>query len=109
MAAGIGYATVLNLNYVFTTLADPGSTGLRIADFTLSQALLTGLSITIRGGLIVGNPVDSKGVPSSTGNAAFQGIGAAIFLVVVLFSAFYFLINNADERARLRNRPESLR
>ena len=141
MAAGIGYATVLNLNYAFTTLADPASSALRIAEFTLTQvsisliigyflaelslsdeaivfglpgslllaAFLTGLTITVRGGLIVGNPLDSRGVPSGTGNNAFQGLGAAIFLVVVLFSSFYFLINNADERTRLRSRPEYLR
>jgi RsiW-degrading membrane proteinase PrsW (M82 family) len=135
MAAGIGYATVLNLNYTFTTLADPASSALRIAEFTLAQvaiglimgyllaelnlsqdttvfslpaglllaAFLTGLTITVRGGLVVSNPIDGKGNPSSTGNSAVQGLGAAIFLVVLLFSAFYFLINNADERARLRS------
>jgi hypothetical protein len=134
MAAGIGYATVLNLNYVFSTLADPASSALRITEFTLAQvaislimgyllaelnlshdttvfslpgglllaSFLTGLSITLRGGLVVSNPIDGRGNPSSTGNSAFQGLGAAIFLVIVMFSAFYFLINNADERARLR-------
>lgn len=134
MAAGIGYATVLNLNYVFSTFADPASTALRIAEFTLAQvaislimgyllaelnlsqdtivfslpgglllsSFLTGLAITLRGGLVVSNPIDGRGNPSSTANSAFQGLGAAVFLVVVMFSAFYFLINNADERARLR-------
>ncbi|MEP7285244.1 MAG: PrsW family glutamic-type intramembrane protease [Chloroflexota bacterium] len=136
MAASIGYATVVNLNYVFNTIADPGSAALHVAEFTLIQlavgiimgyflaelklsrdagvfwvpggllfaALLTGLAITFRGGLIVG------GIgPNGNASTAFQGLGIAIFLVAVLFASFYFLINNADERSRGRSRTEFTR
>jgi RsiW-degrading membrane proteinase PrsW (M82 family) len=133
MAAGIGYATVLNLNYVFSNAADPSGVALRVAEYTLSQlaisvimgyylaesklnrntsllwlpaalmfgALLTGLFVAVRGGLIVGSVSTA-----STASNGIQGLGAAVILVVVLFYSFYFLINNADERTQLRSRPE---
>ena len=133
MAAGIGYATILNLNYVFNNAADPTGVALRVAEYTLSQlaisvvmgyylaevklnrdanilwlpiallfgSLLTGLFITVRGGLIVGSISTA-----TTANNGVQGLGIAVFLVVVLFYSFYFLINNADERTQLRSRPE---
>jgi protease PrsW len=135
MAAAIGYATVTNLNFAFDVTATPATYALRIAETTLSQfaigtivgyflselkltrntgifwlpgglllaALLTGLSIVFRGGLVVG------GISATaTGSNALQGLGVAVFLVVALFSTFYFLITNADERAQLRSRPEFL-
>ncbi len=133
MASAIGYATALNLNYAFTTIADPASSALRIVEFTLPQvaistimgyflaelkisrdagifwlpgglllaSVLAGISIAFRGGLVVGSI-------STTSNASnpLQGLGIAVFLVIGLFASFYFLINNADERAHLRGRPE---
>lgn len=131
MAAAIGYATVVNVDFVLNNSANPSVYALRIAEFTLTHfatstimgyflaelkltrgttifwlpgglvlaSLLASLSVVLRGGLIVG------GIgPSSTGNTAFQGLGAAVFLVIFLFASIYFLINNADERAQLRGR-----
>jgi RsiW-degrading membrane proteinase PrsW (M82 family) len=132
-AAAVGYATALNLNYAFSTNADPAASALRIVEFTLPQiaistimgyflaelkisrdagifwlpgglllaSFLAGLSIAFRGGLVVGSI-------STTSNASnpLQGLGIAIFLVIALFASVYFLINNADERAHLRGRPE---
>jgi hypothetical protein len=131
LAAAIGYATVVNVDFVLNNSANPSVYALRIAEFTLTHlatstimgyflaelkltrgtsifwmpgglllaALLASLSIVLRGGLVVG------GIgPSSTGNTAFQGLGAAVFLVIFLFASIYFLINNADERAQLRGR-----
>ncbi len=135
MAAAVGYATVLNLNFALTVTATPMVYALRVAENTLVQlavgtivgyflaelkltrntgifwlpgglllaALLTGLAIVFRGGLVVGG-ISTTG----TANNAFQGLGVAIFLVIALFSSIYFLINNADERAQLRSRPEFL-
>ncbi len=135
MAAGIGYATVLNLNYAFVTSATPQMYALRFAETTFVQlavgtimgyflaelkltrstgifwlpgglllaAFLTSLAIVFRGGLVVGG-ISATG----TANNAVQGLGMAVFLVIALFSSIYFLINNADERAHLRGRPEFL-
>jgi len=132
-AAGIGYATVLNLNYAFTTIADPASIALRVSEFTLMQvsistimgyalaelklssaasifwlpgslllaSVLTGLGITFRGGLVVSAVSDR-----SNASIPLQGLGAALFLAFALLASFYFLINNADERARMRGQPE---
>ncbi len=135
MAAAIGYATVLNLDFALNTTATPMTYALRISETTLSQlaigtimgyflaelkltrntgifwlpgglvlsSLLTGLAIVFRGGLIVGGVSTT-----STANNAVQGLGVAVFLVIVMFASVYFLINNADERAQLRSRPEFL-
>jgi RsiW-degrading membrane proteinase PrsW (M82 family) len=133
MAAAIGYATVLNLDYALNITATPAIYTLRITEITMVQlavstivgyflselkltrntaaywlpgglllaALLDSLAIVFRGGLIVGGVS-----PDSTANNAFQGLGAAVFLVVFLFSSVNFLVNNADERATLRSRTE---
>jgi RsiW-degrading membrane proteinase PrsW (M82 family) len=133
MAAATGYATVLNLNYALNVSATPAVYALRITEITLVQlavstivgyflselkltyntapywlpaglllaALIESLAIVFRGGLIVGGVS-----PDSTANNAFQGLGAAVFLVVLLFTSVNFLINNADESAVLRNRTE---
>jgi hypothetical protein len=136
MAAAIGYATVLNLNYAFGALVDPASAALRVVEFTLTQlalstiigfflaelklnrninivwmpagllasALLAGIAVAFRGGLVVGAIS-----PTASGSTALQGISIAIFLVIVLFSSFYFLINNLDERAELSARSDFTR
>lgn len=132
LTAAIGYATVLNLNYVFNENALPSATVLRIAEFTLSQvavstimgffisemklsqlpaivlpaglllsSLVNALSITLRAGLVVGQIS-----ATSTASVPLQGLGVPIALVVFMFSAFNFLINNADERETLRLRGE---
>jgi hypothetical protein len=132
LTAAIGYATVLNLNYVFNENALPSATVLRIAEFTLSQvavstimgfflsemklsvlpaitlpaglllaSLVNALSITLRAGLVVG-PIS----PTTTASVPAQGLGVPILLLVFLFTAFNFLINNADERETLRLRGE---
>ena len=132
LTAAIGYATVLNLNYVFDANALPSATVLRITEFTLSQvavstimgfflsemklsalpaltlpaglllaSVVNALSITLRAGLVVG-PIS----PTSTASIPAQGLGVPILLLVFMFSAFNFLINNADERETLRLRVE---
>ncbi|MCC7447287.1 MAG: PrsW family intramembrane metalloprotease [Anaerolineae bacterium] len=136
LAASVGYATVLNVNFALNSTASLSMGALRITELALSQmaistimgfflaelkityrpaifwlpgslllaALLTGFAVTFRGGLVVG------GVgPDSTGNNAFQGLGASVFLVIFLFATFNFLINNADERAETRRRAEFAR
>ena len=130
MAAGLGFATALNLVLAFGENLSIESAALRMTETTLAQVAITpilgfalyelrrvrasvflspvavlvagvfnALSIVIRAGLIVGTP----GV-TSTGNAAFLGLGMAVFLVVVLFSSVGFLVGNADERDELRRR-----
>jgi RsiW-degrading membrane proteinase PrsW (M82 family) len=133
LAAGVGYATALNLNYVLNNSADPASFALRISEFTLLQyaaglivgyflaelkfsknqaifwmpgallggALLTGVMTAARGGLIVGGL-------STTSNASnpVQGVIGVAALTAIMFGSFYGLINNADERTRLRGRRE---
>jgi hypothetical protein len=132
LTAAIGYATVLNLNYVFNEPALASATVLRIAEFTLSQmavstimgfflsemklsalpaialpaglllaSVVNALSITLRAGLVVGAIS-----PTSTASVPLQGLGVPIVLIVFMFSAFNFLINNADERETLRLRGE---
>lgn len=68
-------------------------------------AFMTGIYMTARGGTIVGSLVGAAGGPANA-NSALQGLGVAIFFVIVLFVSLNTLITNADERARLRNRPE---
>jgi hypothetical protein len=139
LACGLGYATALNLNFALSSTLDPTAMALRVAETTLSQfaistivgyflndlkinpsilsmpgamllaSLITGLSIVVRGGLIVGavSPPSATSAGSS-GSTALQGLGVSIFLVALLFAIFYFLINNADMRAQLRSRPDFL-
>ncbi len=98
----IGYFLAeLTLNSTPSILSMPGA--------LLLGALVTGLAVTVRGGLVVGgvSPVSATSAGTS-GSTALQGLGVAVFLVVVLFAIFYFLINNADMRAQLRSRPEFL-
>ena len=136
MAAAVGYATAMNLNAALGVSLDPSALALRVtettlvqvaigtimgymlASFTLSEsvsvfglpaglllsALLMGLAVTVRGGLVVGGVS-----PTSNANSAVQGLGVAVALVLILFVSLNFLINNADERAALRNRSETLR
>ncbi|MBX3063248.1 MAG: PrsW family intramembrane metalloprotease [Anaerolineae bacterium] len=130
LAAGLGYALVLNVNYVLNESASLQALALRITEFTLSQAavstimgyvlaevrlnhlsgialpvglviasLINALSITVRAGLVIGAVT-----PTSSASNPPQGLGMAIFLVVVLFGGLSFVINNADERELLRLR-----
>lgn len=58
-------------------------------------ALLHGLFITVRGGVIVG------GIgATATGSSPIAGLGLAAFIVLALFAGVSFLIRNADERAK---------
>ncbi len=135
LAAAVGYATALNINFVLDTNAMPQVYALRIAEITLAQyatSIIMGYFLAelrlnrhaaiwgLPGGLILASLVASLGIvlrgglvaggfgATSTGNNAFQGLGAAVVLVVFLYSSIYFLMNTADERARLRSRTESL-
>ncbi len=126
MAAGLGYAAVLSINYVVNEAPEPSAVALRVAGITLSQvaigtivgfqlaeltigkppvlwmplsvalaALLQGLYVAFRAGLIVG------GISATaTGNVPAASLGIAMFMVVLLFSTISFLINNAERRAR---------
>ncbi len=135
LAVAVGYATALNINFALDTNAMPEVYALRIAEITLAQfatstimgyflaelrlnrhaaiwglpgglllaSLIASLAVVLRGGLVAGGFS-----ATATGNNAFQGLGAAVLLVVFLYSSVYFLMNTADERARLRSRPEFL-
>lgn len=89
----IGYCLVeLNRPNVFVFMMPAG---------LLISALLHGLAIVIRAGLIV------TGVTSTTtGNSATMGLAMAVVLLAVLFLAMRFLILNADERENLRRGVE---
>ncbi|MFQ3535593.1 MAG: PrsW family glutamic-type intramembrane protease [Aggregatilineales bacterium] len=128
MAAAIGFATALNIHFALNNTLNLASAALRMTEITLAQvaispiigfvlyelrkpnvfvltpvagvliaALFNALSIVIRAGLIV------SGVSrTSTANNAIYGLGMALFLIVVLFSALSFLVRAADEREALR-------
>lgn len=128
MAAAVGFATALNIHFALNNTLNLASAALRITEITLAQvaispilgfvlyelrkpnvfvltpvlgmliaALFNALSIVIRAGLIV------AGVSrTSTANNAIYGLGMALFLIVVLFSALSFLVRAADEREALR-------
>jgi hypothetical protein len=128
MAAAIGFATALNIHFALSNTLNLASAALRMTEITLAQvaispilgfvlyelrkpnvfvlipvlgvliaALFNALSIVIRAGLIV------AGVSrTSTANNAIYGLGMALFLIVVLFSALSFLVRAADEREALR-------
>ena len=136
MAAGIGYATAININFVITQNGqfDPAAAALHMTGVALSQvaissimgyllaelkltrpspvfalplglifaALLSGIYAAVRAGIIVG------GIgTTATGSNALPSLGVSIFFVLALFSGLNVVISNADERARLRNQPET--
>lgn len=125
MAAAVGYAVVLNLNYVFDNDASSSAVALRVIELTLAQyaispiigyalwglkfvptvtgmpislisaALLTALTVNFRGSFILG------GISAtSSGSNPLQGIGFVAFLLIATFISYNFIVNNADERAR---------
>lgn len=128
MAAAIGFATALNIHFALNNTLNLASAALRMTEITLAQvaispiigfalyelrkpnvfvltpllgvliaALFNALSIVLRAGLIV------AGISrTSTANNAIYGLGMALFLIVVLFSALSFLVRAADEREALR-------
>lgn len=126
MAAALGYATILSLNYVFDQPAEPSAVALRVAGIALSQVaigtimgfLLAELKLSkplaywMPLGLAVASLLQGLYVTfraglivggisdTSTGNIPAASLGIAIFLVVILFSTISFLINNAERRAR---------
>src|SRR5262249_19517007 len=71
MAAGIGYATVLNLNYAFTTVADPASTAPRITEFTLTQVSISLIVGYFLAELALSEDAIMFGLPGSLLFAAF--------------------------------------
>jgi PrsW family intramembrane metalloprotease len=128
LATAVGYATVLNIDYVLSGDYLPTAMALRITEITLAQmaisplmgvalytlklpftgiftlpgmlliaALLNGLSVVLRSGLVV-----SGIAVGSTGNNATFGLGMGVFLVIVLFGVVRFVVNNADTRDTLR-------
>jgi hypothetical protein len=132
MAAGIGHAVMLNLNFALSADIMPEVVALRIAEVTLSQVALSTIMGYFLSELKIGQPtayelpaglllaaflnglsvalrsslVVSGVAPGATASEPLRGLGMAIFLVVALFSSLSFLINNADERAEMRSRTE---
>ena len=126
LAAALGYAVVLNLNFVFDQAADTASVALRVAGNTLSQAaigVIVGSALTE---LKIGTP-SMFGLPVSLGIAALlhglfivvragvvvgafnttasgnlpaAGLNAAVAMVAMIFSVIGFLVQTADARAR---------
>ena len=126
MAAAIGYATVLNTNFVLSQISDPAAVAARVVGTTLSQmaiGLLVGLALAeLRLGnpAIVALPV-SAGIAAllhgifvvarstlvvgtfserASGNAPAGGIIVGVVMVLVLFGLVGFLIRTADVRAK---------
>jgi RsiW-degrading membrane proteinase PrsW (M82 family) len=132
LAAGIGYATVLNLNYALNETPLPAAAVLRITEFTLSQVAVSTImgffmsemklgrlpAIAMPLGLAVAALVNALSItvraglvvsgisPESSASNPVQGLGMSIFLVATLFLGIRFLINNADERELLRLRED---
>ncbi len=124
-AAGIGYATILNLNFAFSTMASPDAaasqmfsnialhltTGILIG-YGLSElqlgsptsllpvftvalaALITGVSIPIRAGLVNATLTLGTGV-----SRPLFGIVFSIILLVISCSILSFLFSNAERQA----------
>ena len=126
LAAAVGYAVVLNLNFVFDQSADPASVALRVAGNTLSQVAVGVIVGAALAELRVGN-ITIIGLPASLGIAAllhglFTTVRAgvivgtfsttasgnspavslivAVALVAMVFSVIGFLVQTADARAR---------
>ncbi len=126
LAAALGYAIVLNLNFVFDQAADPGSVALRVAGNTLSQAAIGVIVGAVLAELKLGKPT-VFGLPISLGIAALlhglfitvragvivgafsttasgnlpaASLIAALAIVAIVFSVIGFLVRTADARAR---------
>ena len=126
LAAAVGYAVVLNLNYVFDQPADPASVALRVAGNTLSQLAIGVIVGTVLAELKIGN-LSIIGLPASlsiaallhglfitvragvvvgtfsttaSGNLPVASLIVAAALVVIVFSVVGFLVQTADARAR---------
>jgi membrane protein YdbS with pleckstrin-like domain len=126
LAAAVGYATVLNLNFALSQISDPAAVAARVAGTTLSQmaiSLLVGLALSeLRLGspAVVGLPL-SIGIAAllhgiyvvarnslvvsafsekASGSAPAGGIIIGTVLVVLLFGLVSFLIRTADVRAK---------
>lgn len=126
LAAALGYAVVLNLNFVFDQAADPGSVVLRVAGNTLSQAAIgiivgsalaelkigkpsvfglpisLGIAALLHGLFIVARAGVVVGAFSTTasGNLPAASLIVAVALVAMIFSVIGFLVRTADARAR---------
>jgi RsiW-degrading membrane proteinase PrsW (M82 family) len=127
IAAGLGYATILSLNYVLTgatTPPEPAAAALRVAGYTLSQMAISIVVGYALADLRIGNPsifwlpislafaafleglfvsfragVIVSGISErATGSQVVSGLGIAVFLMVVLFTVVRFLITNTESR-----------
>jgi hypothetical protein len=132
LAAGIGYALALNINYILNEAALPSAVVLRVAEFTLAQmaiSIIMGFflseaklsqlpALALPAGLLLAALVNALTItlraglivgtvsPTSTASAPLQGLGVSVVLIIVMVAVFNFLINNADERETLRLKEE---
>jgi len=126
LAAAVGYATVMNINFVLNQISDPAAVAARMAGTTLSQmaiGLLVGLALAE---LRLGNPavialplsigiaallqgifIESRSAlvvgafsERASGNAPAGGIIVGVVLVLLLFGLVAFLVRTADVRAK---------
>ncbi len=126
MAASIGYATVLSLNFVLGEAADPSAVALRVAGITMSQLAIGTIMGFLLAELKLGKPavfwlpmglglaallhglytairasLIVGGVnTTATGSVPAASLGVGLFLIFALFSSVSFLISSADERAK---------
>ena len=126
LAAAIGYATVININFALGQFSDPAAIAARVAGTTLSQmaiGLLVGLALAelrlgspaivalplslalaalLHGIFVVARAALVVGAFSekASGSAPAGGLIVGVVLVVILFSLIGFLIRTADVRSR---------
>lgn len=133
VAAGLGYATVLSLNYVLAGASsppEPAAAAIRVASYTFSQVGISTIVAYALADLRVGTPsvfwlpiglalaafleglfvtfragIIVGGISErATGSQTISGLAVALSLLVVLFLVVRFLITNTE--AREKRSPE---
>ncbi len=133
LAAGLGYATMLNLNFVITESAEPAAIALRVAAITLAQAAISpvvgywlgeftfgnpaifwlpigiGVAALLQGVYIVlrGSLIVGAIGATASGSQSIAVLGLGGGMVALIFVTVSFLINNAELRAQ--RSPEFIR
>ena len=126
LAAAVGYATVLNTNFVLNQVSDPAAVATRVAGTTLSQMaigllvglalaelrlghpaivvlpLSTGVAALLHGVFVVARSALVVGAfnERASGNAPAGGIIIGVVFVMLLFGLVGFLVRTADVRAK---------